>query len=220
MNQQDVNKKVNEVIAEYSYDLNSKEIQKKVRQIILSINPFSYFEFENDIQFIVFSAQKYMDKSWETTRGNIFEKIQIIISGGYKSDKVGVDIEFDNKPICVGSKSSPKWANADQRSKMSLNSKKIDEQYKKKVVVCTSYGFGVKKFDGYEQYSGREAWEFLSGDNKMMYKVMEAYKQSNIKKLKEDYYGDFINQVVLFWKQKFYIDDKFNYNLFLDYVSK
>ena len=75
MRQDEVNQKVNDVIGKYSYNLNKKEIEKKVNQIISSINPFSYSEFENDIDYILFSAQKYMDKSWETTRGNIFEEI-------------------------------------------------------------------------------------------------------------------------------------------------
>jgi len=220
MRQDEVNQKVNDVIGKYSYNLNKKEIEKKVNQIISSINPFSYSEFENDIDYILFSAQKYMDKSWETTRGNIFEEIQISISGGYKSDKVGVDIEFEKKDVCVGSKSSPKWANSDQRNRMSQSAKKISEQHNKKVVVCSSYGSGVKKFDGYDQYSGTNAWEFLSGDNQMMNKVMIAYDKSDIKKLKEQYHGDFVNQVVLFWKEKFYINEKFDYSLFLKYVSK
>jgi hypothetical protein len=220
MEQEQVNQKVNEVIRKYSYNLNNKEIQKKVNEIINSINPFSYSEFETDIDYILFSAEKYMDKSWETTRGNIFEQIQISISGGHKSEKVGMDIEFEKRDVCVGSKSSPKWANSDQRNRMSQIAKKISEQHNKKVVVCTSYGSGVKNFDGYDQYSGTNAWEFLSGDNQMMNKVMIAYNKSNIKKLKERYYGDFVNQVVLFWKEKFYINEKFDYSLFLNHVSE
>jgi hypothetical protein len=220
MKQCEVNQKVNKVVGKYSYNLKKKEIQKKVNEIIKSINPFSFSEFENDIDFILFSAQKYMDKSWETTKGNIFEEIQIVISGGYKSDKVGVDIDFKDRNVCVGSKSSPNWANSDQRKRMTHNAGEINEKYNKRVVVCSSYGSGVKNFDGYDQYSGPNAWEFLSGDKEMMNKVMTAYDQSEIKKVKKQYYGDFINEVVLFWKEKFYIDDKFDYNLFLNYVSK
>lgn len=198
-----------------------KQNLTRIKKLMSSLNPYRLHEYENDIDFLVSSIQSYLNKSWETVFGNITEKIQIQLSGGKKSEKIGVDIELPNN-VYVGSKSGPNWGNSDQRKSIDRNSKKINEETNGQVYVISSYGTTTKKYDNYTQLAGQKGWEFLTNDSDMYYKVQMALSENQklLREFKEKVFGDIKQEAIDFWIKNFYINNQFNKQKHLDYVSK
>jgi hypothetical protein len=220
MTQKDVSKKVLDILSNQLV-IKEKDSMKRIKSLISRSNPYMLVEFDNDIDFLLKVIETYLGKSWSTYHGNLLEYIQCSLSGGVKSDEVGMDIDLQNNTY-AGAKSSSSWANADQRKTMERNSKRLKEKKQAKVFVTCAYGKGKKEYESYTQLAGQEAWEFLTGDEDMYYKVLNALEEhkSEVIKLKESVYGDLTNDAIEFWKKNFYTNHKFDKKKYIDYVSK
>lgn len=221
MNQIDVNKIVENVINSYSYSSGNSEIDK-IKDLIKRTNPYRLSEYDNDVEFIDDMIKTYLDKSWTTIHGKLMEQVQIEVSGGKKTNETGVDIEFIDKNIFVGSKSSPYWSNSDQRKSMLNNSKNLKESKNCEVFVVCSYGKTTQKYEHYTQLAGQKGWEFLTGDSKMYIKIMNGFEvnHTHLKNLKKRVFGGKRKCALDFWITNFYVDNKFDKQIYLDFVSK
>jgi hypothetical protein len=216
-----VNEIVGRVINSYSHNTSKSEINK-IKELVSRTNPYRISEYDSDTDFIRDMIKTYLDKSWTTIFGNLMEQIQIEISGGVKTNEVGVDIEFPNKNIYVGSKSGPNWANSSQRKSLLIDSQFLKESKNAEVYVVCSYGKTTQKYTHYTQLAGQKGWEFLTNDEQMYSKIMEGFEVNNIhlKNLKKKVFGEIEKGVMGFWTEKFYINGVFQRQTYLDYVSK
>jgi hypothetical protein len=216
-----VNEIVGKIINSYSHNTSKSEINK-IKELISRTNPYRISEYDSDTDFIRDMIKTYLDKSWTTIFGNLMEQIQIEISGGVKTNEVGVDIEFPNKNIYVGSKSGPNWANSSQRKSLSIDSQFLKESKNAEVYVVCSYGKTTQKYTHYTQLAGQKGWEFLTNDEQMYSKIMEGFEVNNIylKNLKKKVFGEIEKGAMGFWTEKFYINGVFQRQKYLDYVSK
>jgi hypothetical protein len=221
MNQIEVNKIIERVLNSYPYNTSNSEV-KKIKELTSRTNPYRLSEYDSDVDFIRDMIKTYLDKSWTTIFGNLMEQIQIEVSGGIKTNEVGVDIEFPNKNIYVGSKSGSNWANSDQRKSMLRNSKLLKESKNSEVFVVCSYGKTTQKYEYYTQLAGQKGWEFLTNDSEMYSKIMEGFEINNthLKNLKKKIFGEIEKYVLSFWTSNFYKNDEFQKQMYLDYVSK
>jgi len=220
MTQKEVSKKVLDVLSNQLV-IKEKNSINRIKSLILRSNPYMLVEFDNDIDFLSKVIETYLSKSWSTYHGNLLELIQISLSGGQKSNEIGIDIDLPENTF-VGSKSSPNWGNADQRKSISRNAKTLVENKNANVFVVCAYGKGKKVYDSYTQLEGKEGWEFLTKDGEMYNKVLVALKEhkSEVIKLKNIVYGDLTEKAIKFWKNNFYTNNKFDDKKYLDYVSK
>lgn len=221
MNQEIVSQIVLNVLSTQLLSTNDIDAEKTIKSMIKRSNPYSIHLYEDDISFLLDKLHIYLNKSWETRFGNILESIQINVSGGVKSGEVGMDIDLPNN-VYVGSKSGPNWGNSDQRNSTMRNSKFLVESKNAKVYVVSSYGKGRKEYDYYTQVAGQEGWEILTNDSEMYLKIDVAIEENKtiLREIKNKVFGDITKQVIEFWKQKFYTDNKFESKKYLDYVSK
>lgn len=221
MEQEKINKIVKNVLQSETSVYKNKKNQNRIKQLVSRLNPYRLHEFKDDLDFLVNGIQTYLNKSWETIYGNLMEKIQIELSDGKKSKKIGVDIDLPNN-VYVGSKSGPNWGNSDQRKSIEKNAKKINEETNGQVFVICAYGSTSKVYDNYTQLAGQKGWEFLTNDSDMYYKIQHAFCENKtiLQEFKDKVFGDIKQEAIDFWIKNFYINNKFDEKKHLDYVSK
>lgn len=220
LNQEQVNFIVSEVIQNTQINSLNSKIGDRAQSLIKKSNPYRLFEFEDDTEFLRHILSTSQETSWQTHLGKIFETIQIQISGGTKSSERGMDY-FIPPNIYLGAKSSSSWANSDQRKSMQKNAETLSSKGFEIYVIC-SYGNSDKEYDSYTQLSGKKGWEFISGDENMYKKILTALEveKNTIATLKNKIYKNLESEVLDFWVSNFYIENKFNKQKYLDYVSK
>lgn len=221
MNQEVVSQLVLDILSTQLTLTDDIKVESTIKNMIKRSNPYSIHFYDDDISFLHDKLHTYLNKSWETRFGNILEIIQIKVSGGVKSDEIGMDIDLPNSRY-VGSKSGPNWANSDQRKSIMRNSKQLVENKNAEVFVVCSYGKGRKKYEYYTQVAGQEGWELLTNDPEMYSKIDVALDNNKIllQKIKNKVMGNLTKQSVDFWKKSFYNNNKFDRKKYLDYVSK
>lgn len=220
LNQEQVNFIVSEVIQNTQINSLNSKISDRAKSLIKKSNPYRLFEFEDDTEFLRHILSTSQEKSWQTHLGKIYETIQIRISGGTKSLERGMDY-FIPPNIYLGAKSSTYWANADQRKSMQKNAETLSSKGFEIYVICF-YGNSEKEFGSYTQLSGKKGLEFISGDENMYKKILTAFEveKNTIATLKNKIYKNLESEVLDFWVSNFYIENKFNEQKYLDYVSK
>lgn len=221
MNQKTVSQLVLEVLLTQLSSTDDMKVEKTIKNMIKRSNPYSIHFYDDDISFLLNKLHTYLNKSWETRFGNILELIQIKVSGGTKSNEIGMDIDLPNCKY-IGSKSGPNWANSDQRKSIMRNSKQLVESKNAEVFVVCSYGKGRKEYEYYTQVAGQEGWEILTDDSEMYEKIDVALEKNKtlLQKIKNKVIGNITKQSVDFWKKSFYTKNKFDRKKYLDYVSK
>jgi hypothetical protein len=169
--------------------------------------------------------------SSQTIWGNYLESIAVKICNsvrdGYKSNQTCTDLEWvdQGKKHYRGFKSSPKWANADQKKTANNKDKELREQsdfgsYK----VLTSYGKTAKRTNenNFIQLSGQDAWEEISKDQDMYNKVMIGVQLNDkiIRQFLENIYISDMDKSIKWFIQNFTNEDKtINFIKVNNYVS-
>lgn len=194
--------------------VNRKEIS--FPKLLSKANPYELAVRCNTVQELIdFVMTSHKQTSSQTIWGNYLELIALqickITLGGNKSQEESTDFEYtiDGKINYRGWKSSPNWANSDQKravnDKESTLSEGVDFGSFK---VLTSYGKTpkVKKKKGFTQLSGQLAWEEISGGDSEMYsKVMIAINTN------KEVIGQFIEKIYIsnMYKTEKWITDNF-----------
>ncbi len=195
-------------------------------------NPYELSVFCKTSQEIVdFVMVSHKQTSRQTIMGNLLESIAIKISSekfnGYKSNEECTDIEWveDGLFHYMGWKSSPKWCNADQKSRVN---NKLGELKEKdnfgSFKVLTSYGKTTKKKENknFLQLSGQDSWFEISHDQEMYNKVMVGILQNSdyLKEVIENIYLSDVKESIKWVERNFTNEDKtINFIKINEYVS-
>jgi hypothetical protein len=194
--------------------------KKKFQTLLSKHNPYEIGIFCNSPEEIVnFVLGSHKQTSKQTIMGYLLESIAVKICEekmeGFKSKEECTDLEWtkDNKKHYRGFKSSPNWANADQKSRVNNKMKELNNNedfgtFK----VLTSYGKTKKNKNnkGFTQLSGQDAWEEFTGDSDMYNKVMKGILENKklISQVIENIYLSDIQTAIEWVKQNFTNNDK------------
>jgi hypothetical protein len=158
--------------------------------LLAKCNPYALVvNCKNPQEVVDFVLQRHKQTSSETIWGYLLESIAVKVSkitlNGYKSEKTCTDIEWgcDGKKHYRGWKSSPNWANSDQ--KKNVNNEESEMKILKdfgSFKVLTSYGKTSKRSEKntkFIQLSGQDAWEEISNDVDLYNKVLIGIEKNS-----------------------------------------
>ncbi len=224
---------INIIVEECLTNLESVKRKKiNLPELLGKCNPYPMVvNCKTPEDIVDFILQRHQQTSEQTIWGNFLESIAVKISeiklNGYKSKEVCTDIEWvsNSKKHFRGWKSSPNWANADQKRTVINTEKelnKLDDFGSFKVL--TSYGKTPnrkKSSVNFTQISGQESWEEIGNDNEMYNKVMLAVENCSNKIglfIKSIYISD-RNRAIEWINENFTDGDKLNFIKINKYVS-
>ena len=219
MTQEIVNDIIQNVLLDTPINFSIDDI-RNAKNVIKKSNPYRLYEYQNETEFLSHLISNHSKKSWESSLGTIYEKIQIALSGGIKVSEIGVDY-FIPPNKYFGAKSGPNWANSDQRKSMEVNASKLKSEGNE-VFVISIYGNSHTEYRSYTQLCGKEGLELITDDPDMYQKVFVAFRENQevFNSLKDNLFKNLENEVLNFWTDEFYTDNTFDEIKYLNYVSK
>jgi hypothetical protein len=200
-------------------------------KLLQKCNPYELVvECRSTDEVADFIMINHIKTSRGTIWGDFLELIAIKICesslNGYKSKEACTDLEWvdQGKKHYRGFKSSPKWANADQKKTANNKDKELREQsdfgsYK----VLTSYGKTAKRTNenNFVQLSGQDAWQEISNDQDMYKKVMTGIDINSgiIGQFLKNIYTSDMDRSTKWFSDNFITDNKINSIKIVEYVS-
>jgi hypothetical protein len=208
-----------------------KRKYKAFPTLLSKTNPYDVIKCKTSQEIVEFIMAMHIQTSRQTIMGNYLELIALKICdlklNGFKSKEECTDIEWDSdgKKHYRGWKSSPKWANADQKRVVNTKLKELEtnEDFGS-FKVLTSYGKTTKKktTKGFLQLSGQDSWEEISGDSNVHNKVMVSMSKNSetIELFLKNLYNSDISKAVEWINNNFTnVDNTINFIKINDYVS-
>jgi hypothetical protein len=200
-------------------------------KLLQKCNPFELVvQCRTTNEVVDFIMGNHIKTSSATIWGLFLELIAVKICNsvlnGYKSNQTCTDLEWvdQGKKHYRGFKSSPKWANADQKKTANNKDKELREQvdfgsYK----VLTSYGKTAKRTNenNFIQLSGQDAWEEISNDQDMYKKVMVGINNNSqiIGQFLNNIYTSDVDRSAKWFSDNFTTDNQINSIKIVEYVS-
>lgn len=176
----------------------------------------------------------FLQSQEETLFGDFIEGLAIFVCdkvyGAKKSTLTGIDLEFekDDALYIVEIKAGWNWGNSSQMRQLRINFEKAKEtlhtKIGKEIIAVNGCCFGKdNKPDkgGYLKLCGQRFWEFISGDEKLYFDLIEPIgykaKQKNDEFIEN--YAQIVNKLTLEFSQKFCDDGKINWKKLVEYNS-
>jgi hypothetical protein len=200
--------------------LNSVKEKIDLNRILKQKNPY-LFKAKNVIDahdLIKGFLDAFLQSQAETIFGVFLEELAIFICnkvyGGVKSERTGLDLEFEKDGIIyiVEIKAGWNWGNSSQLKQLKINfANAIDilqKQTKKKIVAINGCCFGKEnktQKQGYLKLCGQEFWELISGNDNLYLDIIEPIGY-NAKQKNEDFYNAYyqvVNNLTLEFSNKF-----------------
>ena len=184
----------------------------KLSDVLKRKNPYLFKakNTETSEQIVRGIVDAHISSNEETIFGDWLEGLAIFVNqkvyGGWKSGITGIDLEFDKDNIryVVNIKSSHKWANSSQISKMlsqfSAAKKTLRTSNAKLHIVAVNgccYGKDNNPDKGeYFKYCGQEFWSFISGNESLYIDIIEplGYKARERNEEFQKSYSQMINK--------------------------
>ena len=200
--------------------LNSVKEKINLNRILKQKNPY-LFKVKNVLvahDLIKGFLDAFLQSQEETIFGDFLEGLAIFICnrvyGGVKSEKTGLDLEFEKNDVIyiVEIKAGWNWGNSSQLKQLKINFNNAIEllknQTSKEVIAINGCCFGkenkVQK-QGYLKLCGQEFWELISGNETLYLDIIEPIG-FNAKQKNKDFYNAYyqiVNNLTLEFSTKF-----------------
>jgi hypothetical protein len=224
---------IDSIVLESLNDLSLiKRKYKPFPKLLSKTNPFDLaIKCKTAQEIVDFILTKHIQTSRETIMGHYLESIGLKICdlelNGFKSKEECTDMEWgsDGKKHYRGWKSSPCWANSDQKRAVNTKLKELEtNQDFGSFKVLTAYGKSTQKktTKGFLQLSGQDSWEEISGDSNTHNKVMVSMLKNSetIELFLKNLYNSDISKAVEWINNNFTnVDNTINFIKINDYVS-